>query len=113
MRFFDKTRDTVDAICLAVCLHFNADVRIVRSKSRQRPISRIRKIVMYVIRQITELSHHQIGRILGRDHSTIVTGSQDIKAELEFDPFLRRGVEACLEKARAALALLDAPATAL
>lgn len=104
---FDRKRDTVDAVTLAVAEHLGADVREVRSATRRQPYARVRMIVMYVTGQITRLSEEEIGQVLGRDRTTVHYGIKEIMTDLEYDPFLRQSITACVEKARAALALLQ------
>lgn len=102
----DHTRDVVDAITLAVAEHFGADVVVVRSATRRQPYAQIRMVAMFVARKLTELRGEDIARVLRRDHSTVTHGVQTIEAALEVDPFLRRSVGACMEKATAVLARL-------
>jgi chromosomal replication initiator protein len=104
---FDRKRDTVDAVTLAVAEHLGADIREVRGTSRRQPYARVRMIAMYVTGQITILSEEEIGQALGRDRTTIHYGIKEIATDLQYDPFLRQSVSTCVEKARAALAQLD------
>lgn len=102
----DQARDTVDAITLAVSEHFSADVVVVRSSTRRQPYAQIRMVAMYVARKLTELRCEDIARVLQRDHSTVTHGVQTIEAALEVDPFLRRSVGSCMEKATAIVSRL-------
>jgi chromosomal replication initiator protein len=109
----DRTRDTVDVVVLAVAGHFGASIHDVRGTTRRQPIATVRQIAMYVARKVTGHGPVAIASVLQRDHSTIVHGVQQIESALAFDPFLRRNVAACLEKAAAAVARLTAqPSTA-
>jgi len=107
----DRTRDTVDVIVLAVAGHFGASIHDVRSTTRRQPIATVRQIAMYVARKVTGHGPVAIAGVLKRDHSTIVYGIQTVESALAFDPFLRRNVMLCLEKATAAVAQLAQAAT--
>lgn len=105
---FDRNRDTVDAVTLAVVEHLGGDLRAVRSSTRRVPHARMRMICMYVAEQVTGLNLEEIGKAIGRDRTTINYGVKEILTDLQYDPFLRQQIAACVEKARAAVARLQA-----
>ena len=47
-----------------------------------------RHICIYIIRKLTDLSLPAIGRILGRDHTTVMSSLQVIENELRTNPLL-------------------------
>lgn len=56
-------------------------------RKRSQQISDARHIAMYLIRENTDLSYPQIGRIMGqRDHSTIIHGHRKIRREMARRP---------------------------
>jgi chromosomal replication initiation ATPase DnaA len=56
-------------------------------------VSRARQVAMYAMREICpHLSSPMIGRILGRDHSTVLNGCKKIKALAAVDPFVAQAV---------------------
>ncbi len=81
---------TLDDIQKLVAEHF--DIRVADMKSNRRPkaIAYPRQIAMYLARELTTYSLHEIGQAFGgRDHSTIVHGHKTIKNRLQKDPKLK------------------------
>ena len=71
------------------------------SKSRVANISQARKVVVYVIRQITDIPMKQIGEELGgRDHSTIVYCYQQAEDQYKSDSSFRSLVEDIIKNIR-------------
>lgn len=56
----------------------NVSVYEIASSSRSQPISWARQEIMYLVRELTNLSLPSIGRILGRDHTTILHGLRQV-----------------------------------
>lgn len=64
-----------------------------------------RQVVMYLLREHTSLSFPEIGRILGRDHSTIVYGVDKIKTALSLKgPMLDKKVSSLVKSAEIEIA---------
>jgi chromosomal replication initiation ATPase DnaA len=105
----DHVRDVVDIVVVTVTGHFGASIHDVRGTTRRQPVAQIRMVAMYVARKVTKLGPVAIAAVLKRDHSTVVHGVQQIESALVFDPFLRRNVAACLEKAATAVEQLTLP----
>lgn len=103
-----SARDIVDAIALTVAEHYGADIRTLRSSTRRQPFAQLRMVVMYVAATVGGLGPSATGSALGRDHSTVIHGVDEIKTALEIDPFLRRSVADVTEKARLSLVQLAA-----
>ncbi|MBQ9924618.1 MAG: chromosomal replication initiator protein DnaA, partial [Clostridia bacterium] len=57
-----------------------------RSKSKE--IARARQILVYLITEMTELSLPDIGRFIGRDHTTALYARDKIRGEIQVDPEL-------------------------
>ena len=65
--------DTVNRIIFAVASHFRVTEKDVRNGSQRRCHVRPRGLAIYCVREMTDLSSHEIGRIFGgRDHSTVL-----------------------------------------
>lgn len=54
--------------------------------SRRRDTDEARQLVMWIARQTTDKSLPQIGRILDRDHTTIMHGMRQIQRRVDTDP---------------------------
>ncbi|HAO71340.1 MAG TPA: hypothetical protein DCR06_01925, partial [Planctomycetaceae bacterium] len=73
-QMFDaKATDTVNRIIFAVARHFSVTEKDIRHGSQRRCHVRPRGLAIYCIREMTDLSSHDIGRFFGgRDHSTVL-----------------------------------------
>lgn len=70
-----------------------------RSGSRKQHLVRARSLAIYLTRQLTALSMHQIGEYFGgRDHTTILHAIRKIESLLENDPEMRRMADEVKEK---------------
>lgn len=91
-------RDIIAAVAFAHGLSLDE----ILSDSRSRQIARPRQIVYWLARELTSLSCVQIGRrMLGRDHSTIVSGIRQIDRLMAHDPGFRRRIDKLAERIRA------------
>lgn len=72
---------------------FEVSPLILQSKTRKQPISEMRQITMFLLRE-GSLGLKEIGKILGdRDHSTVFYGVQKIQRLIPLDERVRRSVE--------------------
>ena len=80
----EKREVTVKLIQETVASHFNITLEEMLSRSRTKKLTHPRHIAMYLCRKmLVNLSTVQIGVYFGKDHSTIINGSDNIVAELE------------------------------
>ena len=85
---------TVDKIITEVAKIYNIEPDEMRSQRRTASISQARKVAIYVIQNVTELSYESIGQeFSGRDHSTMVYAIKSVKEEMERDSGFRSIVE--------------------
>ena len=67
------TLDTVHRIICTVASHFDVTKKDIQNGSQRRCHVRPRGLAIYCIREMTDLSSHEIGQFFGgRDHSTIL-----------------------------------------
>lgn len=81
---------SIDAIQKKVAEHF--DIRVADMKSSRRPktIAFPRQVAMYLCRELTSYSLHEIGEAFGgRDHSTIIYGHKLIQRRLSAESELQ------------------------
>jgi chromosomal replication initiator protein len=82
---------TPERILSAVAQHYNLPEEQLIGRSRVRAVSGPRQLAMFLIREETDSSLPEIGRLLGgRDHSTILHGCEKISTQIEADEGLRR-----------------------
>ena len=83
----------IDHIINVVCDMFEITTDDVKSSSRQRIYTEPRQIIIYFLRQKTELSFKMIGEMFKRDHSTIIYSCQFIESAMSVDKKFRAKVE--------------------
>lgn len=84
---------TVDKIIGEVATAFNVSADDLRSQNRSAQISLARKVSIYIVREIKEMSYTSIGEEFRRDHSTMTISYRDVKANLEKNSDLKETVE--------------------
>jgi chromosomal replication initiator protein len=67
-----KKNTTPDQVIDAVCVHFSTSKRALLGKARARIIARPRQMLMYLLRTELSLPLEEVGRIVGRDHTTVI-----------------------------------------
>jgi len=73
--------------------HFGLELSQLLGRSRRREVARPRQVAMFLIREETDASLPEIGRLLdGRDHSTILYGCERVAELLEESASFRREV---------------------
>ncbi|MCX6812381.1 MAG: chromosomal replication initiator protein DnaA [Candidatus Berkelbacteria bacterium] len=73
---------SVDKILKAIQKYYKVPVDDIISKKRSSVIIRPRHVAMYLIKNMTELSTVEIGRVLGgKDHTTVIHGCKAIDKE--------------------------------
>ena len=80
----DKSEtDVIDKIFAIVSRRYGVSEEDIRSKKRNDNIARARHICMYMIRQLTELSLKDIGKIFSRDHTTVISSVNIVKGMID------------------------------
>jgi len=65
---------SAEIICELVSSQFNVSIKEMQSRSRKRAVSFPRQVAMYLARKYTDDSLADIGKVLHRDHSTVLHG---------------------------------------
>lgn len=87
------TKVTLDNILDQVSGFYGVSIEDLLSPRRSRDIAVARQVVMYLARDLTEMSLPQIGQALGgRDHTTIMHGCDKISALFEKDDGIRHQI---------------------
>lgn len=85
---------TVDKIINEVARTYGGDAADIRSEKRNAKISRQRKLAMYIVREMTNLSSEEIGeKFGGRDHSTVLYAIKETKKEIDANSALKATVD--------------------
>ena len=87
----EKKEVTAELIINTVAEHFNIPVQDIKGSKRNSEIVQPRQIVMYLCRNMTNMSFNSIGDALGkRDHSTVIYGINKVEDDIkQFDEFRR------------------------
>ena len=85
------TRVTMDAVLKAVAEKFQIKPSQLKEKSNTKKVVYPRQIAMYLIKELTDASLPEIGRIFGgKHHTTVIHSVNKIAKERHIDPELNR-----------------------
>jgi chromosomal replication initiator protein len=88
-----RKRIGAEAILREVADFYGVDLRALTGRGRSRNIVVPRQVAMYLLREETDASLMDIGKLLGgRDHTTIIYGCEKISEEINSDARLRQEV---------------------
>lgn len=88
----EKKTVTPEYIVDIVAEHFNISADDIRGSKRSSKIAYPRQIAMYLCRTMTSVNLESIGKYLGKDHTTIMYGSNKIEAELDKSDSLKNTI---------------------
>ena len=77
---------TVDKVFTAVFNKYNISKEELLGTKRNKDIANARHISIYLIREITEMSFPNLGRLFNRDHTTVMNSCDQITARVAKDP---------------------------
>ncbi|MBR5144679.1 MAG: chromosomal replication initiator protein DnaA [Clostridia bacterium] len=72
----------VEKILLHVSKKYGVSIEDIKSKKKTDSIAGARHVSIYIIRKLTDLSLKEIGKIFGRDHSTIISSINKIELNI-------------------------------
>lgn len=90
---------TVDDVLNAVSVTFGYSVDDLLGDSRSKPIVMARQTAMFVCRAFLNMSYPEIGKALGRDHSTVMHGCKKIEDFLKTHPDVESHLNTAIGKA--------------
>ena len=76
-------RPTAEQICSAVCRFYSIEDTVIRSTQKNKAVAEARMVAMYLMNTIGEMTTPEIGRVLNRDHSTVIYGCRKIADLME------------------------------
>ncbi|MBN1433793.1 chromosomal replication initiator protein DnaA [Candidatus Fermentibacterales bacterium] len=89
------------SVLAAVAEDFQVAPSLIRGKQRRREVLLPRQVAMYLMRELTETSLVEIGRVFsGRDHSTVLHSTERIRHLMDEDPILKRRVQDLAKRLR-------------
>lgn len=84
---------SIGQIRAAVAIVFDVTAADIASARRDRRYALPRQVVMYLARELTQNGLPQIGRVLGRDHTTVFHGHRAISERIKDDDNLRGKID--------------------
>ncbi len=91
---------TVDKIFAAVYKKYNIERKDIVSSKRTKDIANARHVTVYIIRSVTDMSLPNIGKIIDRDHSTIMSSIESVEKRMAQDPVFRAEIEEMVKEIR-------------
>ena len=89
---------TVDKIFAAVQKKYNIKREDIVSGKRTKEIANARHITVYAIRSVTDMSLPNIGKIIARDHSTVLSSIEAVEKRMTQNPVYRAEVEEMIKE---------------
>ncbi len=87
-----------ETILEIVSNYFDIKIEEIKSKKRNQPITNARQVYMYLTREILNLSLLNIGKSIGRDHSTVIHGIEKIENKMKNDKNFENSILILKEK---------------
>lgn len=96
----DKPKEISPSLIIdIVAEHFGVNPEDITSKKRNSEFVEPRQVVMYLCRELTDVSYQNIGKILGKkDHTTIIHGVNKITEEITRNEELKNKIEIITKK---------------
>ena len=89
---------TPDSIQEVVCRYYHVSLDDLRSRSRRKNLVLCRNVAIYLCRKMTDLSLEAIGRLFGRNHSTVLYSINTLENICRKDPKIRGQVDLLTEQ---------------
>ncbi len=97
----DEKPISIDAIQKIVCEFYNIKLSDIKSKRRTKDIAMPRQVAMFLSKQITNASLHDIGKQFGgKDHATVIYACKQIEDKRKKDESFDRIIENLAQKIR-------------
>ena len=88
---------TIDKILNEVARTYGTTVENITSEKRNANIAKARQAAMYIVREVTELSHEKIGEAFGgKHHSTVIYNIEQAEKSMEKDASVRSTIQSII-----------------
>lgn len=96
---YEQQEVSLKDIVKEVCDYYHIESKLLKEKTRRRPVVLARQIAMYLCKELTDLSLSTIGEDIGNlNHSTVSYACKSIDDQLEHDLKLAKDVESIRSK---------------
>ena len=85
---------TIDKIFAAIFKKYNVSKEDLVGQKRNKEIATARHVAIYLLREVTEISFPNIGKVIGKDPSTVQTSYKLVKNRLIREPLFAADIEA-------------------
>lgn len=92
----DQNKMLVDRIIYAVCDYYKLTFDELKRRERYRAIVTGRQMIMYLLREKTNMSLKAIGEIFGKDHTTIIHAVRTFSGHLKYDDAVKRDYQSVI-----------------
>ena len=89
---------TVDKIFASIQKKYNIKREDIVSSKRTKDIANARHITVYTIRSVTDMSLPNIGKIIDRDHSTVLSSIEAVEKKMAQNPVYRAEIEEMIKE---------------
>ena len=72
----------IERILNVVCRHYGITEESIKSKNRTDTIANARHTAIYIIRELTSLTYSEVGKIFGRNHTTVIASINKVSTNL-------------------------------
>lgn len=91
--YSDESKATLESIAKVVSAHYRITLADMKSKSRNKDITRARHVAIYLSRKIVAATQQEVAKFYGnRDHSTVIHAVNSITDKLKTDRELSRSI---------------------
>ncbi len=88
---------TIDKILNEVARTYGTTVENITSEKRNANIAKARQAAMYIVREVTDLSHEKIGEAFGgKHHSTVIYNIEQAEKSMEKDASVRSTIQSII-----------------
>lgn len=83
----------INTIISSVASYYSLTENQLKSKSRIGQIALARQIAMYLARDLLNMTYQGIGKLFGKDHTTVMANVQKIQSSLDKDETLKNAIQ--------------------
>ncbi len=91
---------TPEKVITYVSQKYNIPFEDIVGKRKTDAIASARQIAVFLLRELTEMSHANVGKVFNRDHSTVVSSVNKIKERMNDDPAFEAEIEDMMKDLR-------------
>ena len=96
--FFVKMEYNADWIIQTICKHFERPIEEINKKYRGRETVMLRRYLFFFLHKYTKMNKSEIGRMYGKDHTTIIHSLKALEDLRNVYPDVEREIQIIDEK---------------